>query len=226
VPVYELSGVGHSFWSGDRRVTALADVDLVVRPGELVAVSGASGSGKSTLLRLLRALEVPTEGVVRCLGYDLSQLSRSELSRLRRERLASIHEQADLISMLTVAENVEAAIAHWSRATRRRRADELLRAVGLAHRAGRVPSRLSAGERHRVAIARALANAPAALLADEPTRGLDARTGAEILELVCRLSTERGQTVVLATRDPAVTRWATRTVVLRDGLVVEDSAVS
>jgi putative ABC transport system ATP-binding protein len=225
VPLYELSGVGRSHGSGAGRVDALVDVDLVIRPGELVAITGAGGSGKTTLLELLGALDEPTTGVVRCMGYDLSRLRQAELSRLRREAIGFVFEQFNLIPTLTAQQNVEAAMASRPGAKRRRRAADLLETVGLPHQAGTLPCRLSGAEKQRVAIGRALANTPSALLADEPTGNLDPATGAEILALLQRLAAERRQTVVVVTQHSSVAAFAPRIVTLRDGRVLEDSGV-
>jgi putative ABC transport system ATP-binding protein len=224
VAVYELAGAGRWYGSGEGRVTALADVNLLIRPGEFVAVAGASGSGKTTLLQLLGALDRPSAGTIRCLGRDVARMSPGELSRLRRDTIGFVFQQFNLIPTLTAHQNVEAAIATRDGGERRRRARDLLDAVGLGHRVDHLPSRLSGGEQQRVAIARALANEPAALLADEPTGNLDSATGDEILALMRGFSTERGQTVVLVTHDTHVAATAPRTVRLRDGRVVSDSA--
>jgi putative ABC transport system ATP-binding protein len=222
-PVYELSGVGRTYPGG---VTALAGVDLVIRPGELVAIVGASGSGKTTLLQLLGALDRPTAGTIRCLGRDVSHMGAGELSRLRRDTIGFVFQQFNLIPTLTAHQNVEAAIAARRGAERHSRSRELLDAVGLGHRADHLPSRMSGGEQQRVAIARALANNPDALLADEPTGNLDSTTGGEILALLRRLSTERGQTVVLVTHDTGVAETAPRTVRLHDGRIASDSTAA
>jgi ABC-type lipoprotein export system ATPase subunit len=222
-PVYELEGAGRTYGSGDSRVTALADIDLVIRPGEFVAIMGASGSGKTTLLQLLGALDRPTEGTINCLGRDIARMSGGDLSRLRRDTIGFIFQQFNLIPTLTAHQNVEAAVASWRGGDRKRRAHELLDAVGLGHRVGHLPSQMSGGEQQRVAIARALANSPSALLADEPTGNLDSATGDEILALLRRFSSEQGQTVVLVTHDATVAESAPRTVRLRDGRVISDS---
>jgi len=219
-PVYELAGVGRAYPGG---VTALTGVDLVIRPGELVAIVGPSGSGKTTLLQILGALDRPTSGSIHCLGRDVARMSAGELSRLRRDTIGFVFQQFNLIPTLTAHQNVEAAIAARRGAERHARARTLLDAVGLGHRADHLPSRMSGGEQQRVAIARALANDPEAVLADEPTGNLDSATGEEILALLSGLSTEHGQTVVLVTHDTTVAETAPRTVRLRDGSVVSDS---
>jgi putative ABC transport system ATP-binding protein len=223
-PVYELRGVGRSYGSGNGRVTALADVDMVINPGEFVAVAGSSGSGKTTLLQILGALDKPSTGTVHCLGRDIARMRGAELSRLRRDTIGFIFQQFNLIPTLTAHQNVEAAIASRPGGERRRTARELLDAVGLGHRLDHLPSQMSGGEQQRVAIARSLANDPSALLADEPTGNLDTATGEEILALLRRFSSEQGQTVVVVTHDTGVAESAPRTVRLRDGRIQSDSA--
>ena len=225
-PIYELEGASRVYGTGGSRVAALREADLVVRPGEFVAVVGASGSGKTTLLQLLGALDRPTSGRVRCRGRDLAAVGERELSRLRRDTIGFVFQQFNLIPTLTACQNVEAALAtaKVSGKERRRRALDLLAAVGLADRATHLPSQLSGGEQQRVAIARALVNDPSVLLADEPTGNLDSATGEEILDLLRRLADDHGQTVVLVTHEAAIAESAPRVVRLRDGAIVSDSA--
>ena len=200
----------------------------MIEPGEVVAIVGASGSGKTTLLQLLGALDRPTAGEVRCDGRDIQAIGEGDLSRLRRDVIGFVFQQFNLIPTLDARQNVEAAAATTDlpREERRRRAAELLEAVGLGARAGHLPSQLSGGEQQRVAIARALVNHPRVLLADEPTGNLDSQTGVEILTLLQGLAAENGQTVVLVTHEPAVAAAAPRVVTLRDGGIVSDSRSS
>ena len=226
--IYELRDVRKTFGSGAGAVTALQHIDLVIEPGEVVAIVGASGSGKTTLLQLLGALDRPTAGEVRCDGRDIQTIGEGDLSRLRRDVIGFVFQQFNLIPTLDARQNVEAAAATTDlpREERRRRAAELLEAVGLGARAGHLPSQLSGGEQQRVAIARALVNHPRVLLADEPTGNLDSQTGVEILTLLQGLAAENGQTVVLVTHEPAVAAAAPRVVTLRDGGIVSDSRSS
>jgi putative ABC transport system ATP-binding protein len=224
-PIYELRDVRKTFGSGASAVTALTGIDLVIEPREIVAVVGASGSGKTTLLQLLGALDRPTAGEVLCDGRDIQTIGEGELSRLRRDVIGFVFQQFNLIPTLDARQNVEAAAATTDlpREERRRRAAELLEAVGLGAREGHLPSQLSGGEQQRVAIARALMNDPRVLLADEPTGNLDSRTGVEILTLLQRLAARNGQTIVLVTHEPAVAAAAPRVVTLRDGAIVSDA---
>jgi ABC-type lipoprotein export system ATPase subunit len=225
-PLYELRGVSRSYGSGGGRVTALEDVDLQIRTGELLAIVGASGSGKTTLLQLLGALDRPTSGTLAFAGTPLAGMSERDLSRLRRERIGFVFQQFNLIPTLTARQNVEAKLILAGRCGRTGQADELLDAVGLQGRAAHLPSQLSGGEQQRVAIARALSTNPSVVLADEPTGNLDTTTGGEILDLLGTLSAVHGQTVVLVTHDRELAASAPRAIELRDGRVVADRAGS
>jgi putative ABC transport system ATP-binding protein len=213
--MYELTGVTKTFSQGSFGITALDGVDLKIGEREFLVVAGPSGSGKTTLLQLLGALDRPTAGRVLFEGRDLAELGDRELARLRLETFGFVFQQFNLIPTLTAAQNVEVALAPRGGGDTK----PLLESVGLAHRAGHLPSQLSGGEQQRVAIARALANEPHVLLADEPTGNLDSETGAEIVELLRSLSTERGQTVVLVTHDPQIAARAPRVVRMHDGRV-------
>src|SRR5438552_7863522 len=217
--LYELDAVSRVFRRGSTEVRAVDGVDLVIEPGEFVAVQGPSGSGKSTLLQLLGALDRPTNGSVRFAGKALEGMSDKELTELRRDDVGFVFQQFNLIPTLTAAENVEAALAPrgLDRADRRARADDVLGQVGLAERREHLPSRLSGGEQQRVAIARALANGPQVILADEPTGNLDSRTADEVVRLLGRLCADEGVTVVLVTHDENIARHAPRRLTMADG---------
>jgi putative ABC transport system ATP-binding protein len=204
-------------------VNALRGIDLTIKKGEMIALEGPSGSGKSTLLQLLGALEVPTKGIVRFAGRELERSSDSELTKIRNEEIGFVFQQFNLIPTLSAEENVAIAMVprHLDRATRIARGVELLNQVGLGHRLGHLPSRLSGGEQQRVAIARALANEPRVLVADEPTGNLDSETAAGVMDLIAQLHSESGVTVILATHDELISTRAQRRVRLRDGRVVD-----
>ncbi len=211
-----VTGVQKSFEDG--LVPALRDISFTVEPGELVALTGASGSGKSTLLNLIGALDVPDAGAIVVDGLRVDELGNP--SRYRAETVGFVFQAHNLLPTLTAAENVQ--VPMFGRLPRRERdakARDLLREVGLEHRADARPAVLSGGERQRVAIARALANDPRLLLADEPTGALDSVTGNQVLELLERLRQERGMTIVLVTNDEAVAAHAARTLRLRDGVI-------
>jgi len=205
----------------DGRIAALADVSLELEPGDFVSVVGPSGCGKSTLLNLIGALDNPDSGSIRVGGVDLAQLSNR--SEYRAATVGFVFQFHYLIPTLNARENVQVPIMGrgLGRRERARRADALLEACAIVHRAQAPPSTMSGGERQRVAIARALANDPKLLLADEPTGALDSTTGGQIVELLHRLRDERGMTIVLVTNDDAVAMAADRTLHIRDGRLEE-----
>lgn len=212
---------------GGAAVAAVRGVDLVVAPGEFVALMGPSGCGKSTLLNLIAGVDVPDRGEVHVLGQRIDRLSEAERAALRLRRIGFVFQRFHLLPVLTAAENVELVLAEAGvpRAERQRRVAELLAYVGLAERARHRPPQLSGGEQQRVAIARALANGPALILADEPTGELDRATGAEILRLFRQVHRE-GTTLFVVTHDPDVAACAERVVRMRDGRILpDDSAV-
>jgi putative ABC transport system ATP-binding protein len=209
---------------GGFRVPALRGVSFSVQGGELVAIVGPSGSGKSTLLHVMGTLERPTSGVVRIGGVDAAQLDDRELSRLRARRIGFVFQQFFLAEHATVRENVADGMLYAGvvAAERRRRADEALERVGLAHRATFKPTKLSGGERQRVAIARALVGRPAIVLADEPTGNLDSTNGAAIMQLIHELNAD-GATIVLITHDAGLADQLPRQIQMLDGRVVADA---
>jgi putative ABC transport system ATP-binding protein len=204
---------------------ALDRVDLQVQAAEAVAVMGPSGSGKSTLLNLIAGVDRATEGGVEVAGQDLTRLSETGLARFRRAHIGIIFQFFHLLDDLTVRDNVllPAQLSGIPRATARARAGQLLETLGLTDRLDAYPARLSGGQRQRVAIARALMNRPDVLLADEPTGAVDARTGAQVVELLTDLNAS-GQTLILVTHDPEVARrCAHRIVELHDGRISEQA---
>jgi putative ABC transport system ATP-binding protein len=219
-PALELSGVT-KLYPPPTTVTALAGIDLVVEPGETVAITGASGAGKSTLLSILGTLERPTSGTVRVAGTDTSALSDAQLSEVRATRLGFVFQQFFLLEHLSVLDNVATGLLYRGLPlpVRRERAAEALYEVGLAARTGHRAGQLSGGEQQRVAIARAIVGRPAVLLADEPTGNLDSGTGAEITDLLAGLADHR-TTVVLITHNADVAAAMSRQVHLRDGRIV------
>ena len=216
----ELRGVAKEF-TGTR---ALHGVDLIIRPGELVAVVGASGSGKSTLLHIAGTLERPSAGTVLIAGRDLATLTDAALSRLRARQLGFVFQRFFLIPHLDVVANVAHALLYRGvpRPDRRSAAITALRRVGLGHRLEHRPDQLSGGERQRVAIARALVGRPAVILADEPTGNLDSTSGRAVLDLLLGLNAE-ATTVVIASHDPDIAAAASRRIELHDGSVVHDT---
>jgi putative ABC transport system ATP-binding protein len=223
--LYELRKVERRYSRGGSLVLALRDVDLIVNAGEFLSIEGPSGSGKSTLLQLLGALDVPTGGKIFFDGEELGSASNATLTRIRSNQIGFVFQQFNLIPTLTAAENVGIAMTphHVQRTDRFARAAELLETVGLGHRLGHLPSRLSGGEQQRVAIARALANRPRVIVADEPTGNLDSESARDVMVALVELqSSSEPVTIVVATHDQDVARHARRRVRLRDGAIVED----
>jgi putative ABC transport system ATP-binding protein len=213
--VIELTDVTKTY-PGD--VHALRGVTLSIAPGEMAAIVGPSGSGKSTMLHLIGALDRPSTGTVRIDGHDLSRLSDRQLSALRAQSIGFVFQQFHLAPGASAVENVADGLLYSGvrRKARERRAEEVLRRVGLEHRLEHRPNELSGGERQRVAIARAVVGEPRVLLADEPTGNLDTATGAEVMLLLHGLH-DAGTTVVVITHDREIAAQAPRQVALRDG---------
>ena len=204
------------------KVAALRGVDLQIRQGEFVAVMGPSGCGKSTLLALLGGLDKPSEGTLTYRGQSIPDLA--DPAAYRSAEIGFIFQSFHLLPTFTAAENVQIPMfeGKMSRAQRKERAVELLKAIGLGHRLGHFPSELSGGERQRVAIARSLANGPSVLLADEPTGNLDSHSAEQIMELILQLHREMGMTFVLVTHDLPIAERANRTVSMLDGRITSD----
>lgn len=202
-------------------VVALQGLDLLVDPGELIALVGASGSGKSTLLNILSGLDVPTAGVARVAGSDLLTMSAKERLGFRREQVGFIWQQTsrNLLPYLTAVQNVELPMRFAGRSRRERatRAADLLGMLGVGDCAGRRPAELSGGQQQRIAIAVAVANEPHVVLADEPTGELDTGTAAEVFAAFRRVNQELGTTTVIVTHDAGVSERVDRTVGIRDG---------
>jgi len=222
-PIISVRGLRKTFDEG--LIVALAGADLEVQRGEFVAIVGPSGCGKSTLLHLIAALDRPDEGSVTVNGHDL--VGGRKLDHVRAIDIGLIFQLHNLLPTLTASENVQVPMFETGRGARerRRRASELLALVGLEGKDDSRPTELSGGERQRVAIARALANDPAILLADEPTGSLDSVAGARVLDLLERLRSERGLTIVMVTHDMNVASRADRIVHMLDGRVVRSEVV-
>lgn len=214
----ELENITCVFGSGARQVTALDSVNLQLQPGELVAVMGPSGSGKSTLLNVAGLLQPPTSGRVLLDGADASQLSKAKAAIARRRHLGLVFQHFNLVSSLTVGENVSLPLEldGLSPARCREAAEEALSEVGLDGTIDRFPEEISGGQAQRVAIARALIGPRKVLLADEPTGALDTSTGEEIMK-VLRARIDAGASGILVTHEPRFAGWADRVVMVRDG---------
>ncbi|MGQ0620182.1 MAG: ABC transporter ATP-binding protein [Panacagrimonas sp.] len=205
---------------------ALRDVSLSIIAGEFVAIMGPSGSGKSTFMNLLGCLDSPTRGCYRLAGHDVARLPVAELARVRNRELGFVFQGFNLLQRTSVEDNVALPLVYAGvpAAERRKRANEMLRRVGLETYARSLPSRISGGQQQRVAIARALVNRPSLILADEPTGNLDSHTSDEILALFAQLNRSEGITVVLVTHESDVAAYAGRVIRFHDGAVIEDHA--
>ena len=208
---------------GDEEIHALQDISIRIETGEYVAIMGPSGSGKSTLMNLIGCLDTPTQGSYLLNGHQVRKLDDDELARIRNEEIGFVFQTFNLLPRATALHNVELPLVYAgvSGSDRRKRALEALALVELADRVTHRPNELSGGQRQRVAIARALVNAPALLLADEPTGNLDSKTGQEIMALFRSLH-DAGNTIVLITHEPEVAEYAHRVIQLRDGRIERD----
>lgn len=220
-------GLRKHYGKGEALVRAVDGVDLDVAPGETLAVMGPSGCGKSTLLHILGGLDRPTDGEVWLADRRIDHLRERDLARMRRTDVGFVFQAFHLMEELTAVENIElsALLAGHNAQEARRRATELLERVGLADRAGFLPSTLSGGQRQRVAIARALSNEPLAVLADEPTGNLDSASTLDVLQLFEDLHSA-GQTLVIVTHDARIAATADRLINMRDGAFIDETRLT
>ncbi|MBX3186848.1 MAG: ABC transporter ATP-binding protein [Labilithrix sp.] len=209
--------------TGDVEVRALAGVSLDVAPGEFVAIMGSSGSGKSTLMNILGCLDRPTSGTYSLAAREVARMNRDELAETRNEVLGFVFQSFNLLARTSAIENVELPLVYAgvSGKERARRARAALARVGLEKRLDHTPAQLSGGQQQRVAIARALVNEPKVILADEPTGNLDSKTSIEVMHLFQELG-RAGITVVLVTHEPDIAEYASRVIVVKDGLILSD----
>jgi putative ABC transport system ATP-binding protein len=223
--VVDARGVNFSFGKGDLSKQILFDVDLQIRPGEIVLLTGPSGSGKTTLLTLIGGLRTVQDGSLQVFGHQLRGLSQQQLAPVRRH-IGFIFQAHNLLNFLTARQNVQMSLElhpRYGRAEAKRRASEMLDLVGLANRREYYPENLSGGQRQRVAIARALAAQPKLVLADEPTAALDGKSGREVVDLMQRLAREQGCPILMVTHDNRVLDIADRIVHMEDGRIAEKS---
>lgn len=219
----EISDVCKIYNPGENEVRALDHVSVTIDEGEFVAIIGQSGSGKSTLMNILGCLDVPTAGLYRLHGQNVSELDDDELSDIRNREIGFIFQGFNLIPNLTALENVELPLIYRgvSKGKRRELAEIALEKVGLGHRMDHKPAEMSGGQQQRVAIARAIAQAPPVILADEPTGNLDSHSTGEILEILKELHQE-GRTVILITHDNEIAARARRVIKIKDGKIESD----
>lgn len=218
--ILQLDAVSKIYRSGDFSITALDDVTLDIRGGEIVAIMGPSGSGKTTLLTIAGALLRPTQGHVHICGIEVTNMNEGRLAKIRRQKVGFVYQSFNLLEALTALENVRIVIQNASRngrADATHRAMELLDTFGLTHRIHALPKRMSDGEKQRVAIVRALAKDPELILADEPTANLDAKRGHEVMELLRQKTLELHKAVVVVSHDDRIRQFAHRVLWLEDG---------
>jgi putative ABC transport system ATP-binding protein len=222
--VFELSAIRRIYKVGSELVYALDGVDLSIHDREFIAVTGTSGSGKSTLMHTLGFMDSPTSGRMDFEGRDVSAIGRGERARLRATRIGFVFQAFNLLPKLTVLDNVVLPLIYGRMHVKDKNelGIQVLRRVGMEHRATHTPSQLSGGERQRVAIARSLINQPRLILADEPTGNLDSKNRGRIMELFASLM-EEGITLALVTHDDEVAAYAKRRIRMQDGRIVEDS---
>jgi putative ABC transport system ATP-binding protein len=221
-PAIRARALTRRYGAGDTAVHALRDVSLDVGTARLTAVMGPSGSGKSTLMHILAGLDRPTSGNVVIAGQEITSLSDTAMTKLRREHIGFVFQFFNLLPMLTAQENILLPLSVAGRRPDREWFEELVDTVGLRGRLSHRPSELSGGQQQRVAIARALASRPTVLFADEPTGNLDSSTSGEILDLLRRSVDSFGQTTVMVTHDPRAAAIADRVLFLADGQIVRD----
>jgi len=221
--VLETKKLGKVYKVGKRKVRALSALNLKVMRGDFISIMGPSGSGKTTLLNMLGCLDKPTEGIVLLDGVNIARVPEKSLYKIRKHKVGFIFQTFNLMPYLNAIENVELPMEgiKMSRDERRKRANGLLKMVGLSERLEHRPHKLSAGEQQRVAIARALANNPAIILADEPTGNLDVKTKCEIVKLLSKLNIEQRTTIVMVTHDSHIAAHAGKMLFLSDGKLLK-----
>ncbi|WP_432672969.1 ABC transporter ATP-binding protein [Flavobacterium sp. SM2513] len=222
--IIKIDSLKREFTMGTETVHALKGVSFSIKEGEFVTIMGSSGSGKSTLLNILGCLDQPTSGIYEIDGVRVKDLSRDALATIRNEKIGFIFQSYNLLARTSAIENVELPLLYNSKVStteRRERAIKALELVGLGDRLHHTPSQLSGGQQQRVAIARSLVNNPVMILADEATGNLDTRTSYEIMSLFQELN-QKGITITFVTHEPDIATFSSRTIVLKDGAVIQD----
>lgn len=220
----QLNKINKSYQNGDQELRVLKDIDLEVEEGEFLAIMGPSGSGKSTLMNIIGLLDRASSGDYYLDATEVSRLSDKKLAQVRNKEIGFVFQQFFLLAKLNALQNVELPLIYAGVATSKRQglAKQFLEKVELSERMHHLPSELSGGQKQRVAIARALVNNPSIILADEPTGALDTKTGQQIMELLTELNHE-GKTIIMVTHEPEIADYAGRKIILRDGIITEDS---
>jgi putative ABC transport system ATP-binding protein len=222
--IIKIEDLKREFTMRAETVRALRGISFTIKEGEFVTIMGSSGSGKSTLLNILGCLDQPTSGLYEIDGVKVKDLSRNELATIRNEKIGFIFQSYNLLARTSALENVELPLLYNSKISteeRRKRATKALEMVGLRDRMGHTPSQLSGGQQQRVAIARSLVNNPVMILADEATGNLDTRTAYEIMSIFQDLN-EQGITIAFVTHEPDIATFSNRTIVLKDGNILQD----
>jgi putative ABC transport system ATP-binding protein len=220
-----IDNVCKTYGKGESQVTALDHVSLAIEKGEFTAIIGSSGSGKSTLLHIIGGVDVPTEGKVYLDGQDVYAQSNDKLAIFRRRQVGLIYQFHNLIPTLDVVENITLPVLMDGRKVNEERLNDLLDLLGLQDRKTHLPNQLSGGQQQRVSIGRALMNAPAVMLADEPTGSLDSRNGHEIINLLKLSHQKYRQTLLIVTHDENIALQADRIIGISDGKIVRDDRV-
>lgn len=225
MPVIEIQEVSKLYGFGDAATVALDEVTLSIEKGEFIAVMGPSGSGKTTLLNILGLLDKPTHGVYKLNGRNVSRLTKIRQAKVRRDNIGFIFQSFNLLSKLTVIENVALPLAYKGTRNKKRMqtAERVLEQVGLLDRDSYLPTQLSGGQLQRAAIARALVNNPSIIIADEPTGNLDSVSARVVMELLSDVH-KLGNTVIMVTHNPSLTRYADRIIYMLDGSIVYDES--
>jgi putative ABC transport system ATP-binding protein len=224
-PSIEVIDLVKTYTMGDQEVRALDGVSFSIVPGEMASIIGSSGSGKSTLMNILGCLDRPTSGRYVLDGEDVSTLNSTQLARIRNRKIGFVFQSFNLLSRMSALENVEVPLLYSGVSNAKDRALDALKRVGLGERSHHEPNQLSGGQRQRVAIARALVTNPTIILADEPTGNLDTRTSEEIMTLFKELNAQ-GVTLIIVTHEPDVAAHCQRAIQVRDGKIVEDTAMA
>lgn len=223
--ILRVKNLTKTYGKGETMVKALDDVSFSVPKGQFVAIVGPSGSGKSTLLHILGGVDKATSGSVFIEGTDISMLNETTLAIFRRRQIGLIYQFYNLIPILTVEENMTLPLLLDGQKVNKKKLDNLVETLGLAHRVKHLPNELSGGQQQRVSIGRALMNNPALVLADEPTGNLDSKNSREIVDLLRTINKENNQTIIIITHDEKIALSADRIIAIEDGKIVKDEVM-